>query len=102
MFRGSKPLPPHGSDVADHEFELRDVPWVMYFKGATRCPRPIARLLRSPTLPRLREPRADRRALRVLWSHPTVPEHWQRLTRVTHEPAHPFTYTLAARGRQLF
>lgn len=21
------------SDVADHEFELRDVPWVMYFKG---------------------------------------------------------------------
>ncbi|HEX9622062.1 MAG TPA: L,D-transpeptidase [Polyangiaceae bacterium] len=22
------------SDVADHEFELRDVPWVMYFKGS--------------------------------------------------------------------
>ena len=22
-----------GSEVADHEFELRDVPWVMYFKG---------------------------------------------------------------------
>jgi hypothetical protein len=65
------------SDVADHEFELRDVPWVMYFKGGYALhaaywhdgfgrPRSHGCVNLSPI---------DARFV-FLWSAPTVPEHW--------------------------
>ncbi len=66
------------SDVADHEFELRDVPWVMYFKGGYALhgaywhddfgrPRSHGCVNLAPI---------DARFV-FLWSAPTVPEHWQ-------------------------
>jgi hypothetical protein len=66
------------SDVADHEFELRDVPWVMYFKGgyalhaaywhdAFGRPRSHGCVNLAPI---------DARYV-FLWSSPNVPEHWQ-------------------------
>lgn len=66
------------SDVADHEFELRDVPWVMYFKGGYALhaaywhddfgrPRSHGCVNLAPI---------DARYV-FLWSTPTVPDHWQ-------------------------
>ncbi|MFZ5894047.1 MAG: L,D-transpeptidase [Myxococcota bacterium] len=66
------------SDVADHEFELRDVPWVMYFKGGYALhgaywhddfgrPRSHGCVNLSPI---------DARHV-FNWSAPNVPEHWQ-------------------------
>jgi hypothetical protein len=66
------------SDVADHEFELRDVPWVMYFKGGYALhgaywhddfgrPRSHGCVNLAPI---------DARYV-FLWSTPSVPEHWQ-------------------------
>jgi len=66
------------SDVADHEFELRDVPWVMYFKGGYALhgaywhddfgrPRSHGCINLSPI---------DARYV-FSWSSPNVPEHWQ-------------------------
>lgn len=65
------------SDVADHEFELRDVPWVMYFKGGYALhaaywhddfgrPRSHGCVNLAPI---------DARYV-FLWSAPSVPEHW--------------------------
>ncbi len=64
------------SSVADNEFELRDVPWVMYFKGGYALhaaywhddfgrPRSHGCINLSPI---------DARAV-FFWSTPTVPEH---------------------------
>jgi len=66
------------SDVADKEFELRDVPWVMYFKGGYALhaaywhdgfghPRSHGCVNLSPL---------DARFV-FNWSSPVVPEHWQ-------------------------
>jgi lipoprotein-anchoring transpeptidase ErfK/SrfK len=66
------------SDVADHEFELRDVPWVMYFKGgyalhgaywhdAFGRPRSHGCVNLAPI---------DARYV-FFWTSPSVPEHWQ-------------------------
>lgn len=65
------------SSVADHEFELRDVPWVMYFKGgyalhASYWHDDFGRV-RSHGCVNL-SPIDARRAF--LWSAPDVPEHW--------------------------
>ncbi len=65
------------SDVADSEFELRDVPWVMYFKGGYALhaaywhddfgrPRSHGCINLAPI---------DARYT-FLWSAPDVPEHW--------------------------
>lgn len=65
------------SDVADSEFELRDVPWVMYFKGGYALhgaywhddfgrPRSHGCVNLSPIDARLA----------FEWSLPDVPEHW--------------------------
>ncbi|MGC4091411.1 MAG: L,D-transpeptidase family protein [Polyangiaceae bacterium] len=66
------------SDVADHEFELRDVPWVMYFKGGYALhgaywhddfgrPRSHGCVNLAPI---------DARYV-FNWTSPNVPEHWQ-------------------------
>lgn len=66
------------SDVADHEFELRDVPWVMYFKGGYAIhaaywhddfgrPRSHGCVNLSPI---------DARYV-FHFASPEVPEHWQ-------------------------
>jgi hypothetical protein len=65
------------SDVADHEFELRDVPWVMYFKGGYALhgaywhddfgrPRSHGCVNLAPI---------DARFV-FQWASPGVPEHW--------------------------
>lgn len=65
------------SEVADHEFELRDVPWVMYFKGGYALhgaywhddfgrPRSHGCVNLAPI---------DARIV-FNWSTPGVPEHW--------------------------
>lgn len=65
------------SDVADHEFELRDVPWVMYFKGGYAIhgaywhddfgrPRSHGCVNLAPI---------DARYV-FFWASPSVPEHW--------------------------
>ncbi|HVR20377.1 MAG TPA: L,D-transpeptidase, partial [Polyangiaceae bacterium] len=65
------------SEVADHEFELRDVPWVQYFKGgyalhAAYWHDDFGRG-RSHGCVNL-SPIDARYAF--FWSSPTVPEHW--------------------------
>jgi hypothetical protein len=65
------------SDVADHEFELRDVPWVMYFKGGYALHgaywhddfgrgRSHGCVNLSPI---------DARFV-FMWANPDVPKHW--------------------------
>lgn len=65
------------SSVADHEFELRDVPWVMYFKGGYALHASYWHddfgHVRSHGCVNL-SPIDARRAF--LWSAPDVPEHW--------------------------
>jgi len=65
------------SSVADHEFELRDVPWVMYFKGGYALHAAYWHddfgHVRSHGCVNL-APIDARRAF--LWSAPDVPEHW--------------------------
>ena len=65
------------SDVADHEFELRDVPWVMYFKGGYA----LHGAYWHDDFGRVRShgcinlaPIDARYAF--FWSAPEVPEHW--------------------------
>jgi hypothetical protein len=65
------------SEVADHEFELRDVPWVMYFKGGYA----LHGAYWHDDFGRVRShgcvnlaPIDARYAF--LWSLPDVPEHW--------------------------
>jgi hypothetical protein len=69
------------SDVADEEFELRDVPWVMYFKGGFALhgaywhddfgrARSHGCVNLSPI---------DARYV-FQWSSPQVPEHWHSVT----------------------
>jgi hypothetical protein len=65
------------SEVADHEFELRDVPWVMYFKGGYA----LHGAYWHDDFGRVRShgcinlaPIDARYAF--LWSAPEVPEHW--------------------------
>jgi hypothetical protein len=69
------------SDVADEEFELRDVPWVMYFKGGFALhgaywhnefgrARSHGCVNLSPI---------DARLV-FQWSSPQVPEHWHSVT----------------------
>jgi hypothetical protein len=65
------------SDVADHEFELRDVPWVMYFKGSYA----LHGAYWHDDFGRVRShgcinlaPIDARYAF--FWSSPEVPEHW--------------------------
>jgi len=66
------------SSVADHEFELRDVPWVMYFKGGYALHAAYWHddfgHVRSHGCVNL-SPIDARRTF--LWSAPDVPEHWQ-------------------------
>jgi lipoprotein-anchoring transpeptidase ErfK/SrfK len=65
------------SSVADHEFELRDVPWVMYFKGGYALHAAYWHddfgHVRSHGCVNL-SPIDARRTF--LWSSPDVPEHW--------------------------
>jgi hypothetical protein len=65
------------SSVADHEFELRDVPWVMYFKSGYALHAAYWHddfgHVRSHGCVNL-SPIDARRAF--LWSAPDVPEHW--------------------------
>jgi len=65
------------SSVADHEFELRDVPWVMYFKGGYALHAAYWHddfgHVRSHGCVNL-SPIDARRTF--LWSAPDVPEHW--------------------------
>ncbi len=65
------------SNVADHEFELRDVPWVMYFKGGYA----LHAAYWHDDFGRVRShgcvniaPIDARYAF--MWSTPDVPEHW--------------------------
>jgi hypothetical protein len=69
------------SDVADEEFELRDVPWVMYFKGGYALhgaywhdefgrARSHGCINLSPIDARLA----------FQWASPQVPEHWHSVT----------------------
>jgi L,D-transpeptidase catalytic domain len=66
------------SDVADHEFELRDVPWVMYFKGGYA----IHGAYWHDGFGKVRSHGCvnvapiDARYV-FMWSLPQVPEHWQ-------------------------
>ncbi|HWZ87668.1 MAG TPA: L,D-transpeptidase, partial [Polyangiaceae bacterium] len=66
------------SSVADHEFELRDVPWVMYFKGGYALHAAYWHddfgHVRSHGCVNM-SPIDARRTF--LWSAPDVPEHWQ-------------------------
>jgi L,D-transpeptidase catalytic domain len=65
------------SSVADHEFELRDVPWVMYFKGGYA----LHAAYWHDDFGRVRSHGCvnmspiDARYT-FLWSLPSVPEHW--------------------------
>ncbi len=65
------------SSVADHEFELRDVPWVMYFKGGYALHAAYWHddfgHVRSHGCVNM-SPIDARRAF--MWSAPDVPEHW--------------------------
>jgi hypothetical protein len=65
------------SEVADHEFELRDVPWVMYFKGGYALHGAYWHddfgKVRSHGCVNLAP--IDARFV-FLWSTPTLPEHW--------------------------
>jgi hypothetical protein len=65
------------SSVADHEFELRDVPWVMYFKSGYALHASYWHddfgHVRSHGCVNM-SPIDARRAF--LWSAPDVPEHW--------------------------
>ncbi|HEY4104352.1 MAG TPA: L,D-transpeptidase [Polyangiaceae bacterium] len=66
------------SSVADHEFELRDVPWVMYFKGGYALHAAYWHddfgHVRSHGCVNM-SPIDARRTF--IWSSPEVPEHWQ-------------------------
>jgi len=70
------------SDVADHEFELRDVPWVMYFKGGYALHGAYWHddfgHVRSHGCVNLAP--IDARFV-FLWSSPEVPEHWHAAYR---------------------
>jgi hypothetical protein len=65
------------SDVADHEFELRDVPWVMYFSGGYALHGAYWHddfgKVRSHGCVNLAP--VDARYV-FSWSDPNVPEHW--------------------------
>jgi lipoprotein-anchoring transpeptidase ErfK/SrfK len=65
------------SSVADHEFELRDVPWVMYFKGGYALHAAYWHddfgHVRSHGCVNM-SPIDARRTF--LWSAPDVPDHW--------------------------
>ncbi len=65
------------SSVADHEFELRDVPWVMYFKSGYALHAAYWHddfgHVRSHGCVNM-SPIDARRAF--MWSAPDVPEHW--------------------------
>lgn len=65
------------SSVADHEFELRDVPWVMYFKGSYALHAAYWHddfgHVRSHGCINM-APIDARKAF--IWSSPDVPEHW--------------------------
>ncbi|MCA9591901.1 MAG: L,D-transpeptidase [Myxococcales bacterium] len=65
------------SDVADHEFELRDVPWVMYFKGGYA----IHGAYWHDDFGRVRSHGCVNVApidarFTFFWANPEVPEHW--------------------------
>ncbi len=65
------------SEVADHEFELRDVPWVMYFKGGYA----LHGAYWHDDFGRVRSHGCINVApidarFTFLWSSPDVPEHW--------------------------
>ncbi|MEB2313772.1 MAG: L,D-transpeptidase [Sorangiineae bacterium] len=66
------------SDVADHEFELRDVPWVQYFKGGYALHAAYWHddfgKVRSHGCVNVSP--IDARYT-FLWTTPQVPEHWQ-------------------------
>jgi len=65
------------SEVADHEFELRDVPWVMYFKGGYALHAAYWHddfgKVRSHGCVNIAP--IDARYV-FFWSAPEVPEHW--------------------------
>jgi hypothetical protein len=65
------------SEVADHEFELRDVPWVMYFKGGYALHGAYWHddFGRSRSHGCVNLAPIDARYV-FLWSTPSVPEHW--------------------------
>lgn len=65
------------SDVADHEFELRDVPWVMYFQGGYA----LHGAYWHDDFGRVRSHGCINLApidarYTFLWATPEVPEHW--------------------------
>lgn len=66
------------SDVADHQFELRDVPWVMYFKGGYAIHGAYWHdgfgKVRSHGCVNVAP--VDARYV-FMWSSPQVPKHWQ-------------------------
>ena len=65
------------SNVADHEFELRDVPWVMYFKGgyALHAAYWHDDFGRARSHGCINLAPIDARYV-FFWSSPQVPEHW--------------------------
>jgi lipoprotein-anchoring transpeptidase ErfK/SrfK len=65
------------SDVADHEFELRDVPWVMYFKGGYAIHGAYWHddFGRSRSHGCVNLAPIDARYV-FFWASPSVPEHW--------------------------
>jgi hypothetical protein len=65
------------SDVADHEFELRDVPWVMYFKGGYALHGAYWHddFGRERSHGCVNLAPIDARYT-FMWSTPEVPEHW--------------------------
>lgn len=65
------------SDVADHEFELRDVPWVMYFKAgyALHAAYWHDDFGRARSHGCINLAPIDARYV-FFWSSPQVPEHW--------------------------
>jgi lipoprotein-anchoring transpeptidase ErfK/SrfK len=66
------------SDVADHEFELRDVPWVQYFKGSYALHAAYWHddFGRSRSHGCINLSPVDARYV-FMWTTPSVPEHWQ-------------------------
>lgn len=66
------------SDVADHEFELRDVPWVQYFKGgyALHAAYWHDDFGRSRSHGCINLSPVDARYV-FMWTTPPVPAHWQ-------------------------
>lgn len=68
------------SEVADHEFELRDVPWVMYFKGGYALHGAYWHddfgKVRSHGCVNLAP--IDARYT-FMWSSPEVPDHWHAM-----------------------